>query len=71
MPKIILFRDNFIWYTKESIIVLFHLPGGHKIRTNGETIEDIMPALVKQQKHIDVHRLQSYKSDIQTSMVLN
>ena len=35
---------------KRSNLVFPHLPGGYKIRQNGKTKEDMMPALVKQQK---------------------
>ena len=55
IPKIILFLDNFIWQKKkkkkkkkESILVSYHLPVDHKVRTNGGTKEDKMTALVKQ-----------------------
>ena len=43
---------------------------GYKIRTNtaGETKEDMMPALVKQQKDNDIQRMQSYKSNIYSNI---
>ena len=35
---------------KKSILVFPHLLGDHKITTNYETKEDVMPALAEQQK---------------------
>ena len=43
-----MFQENFIG-KQESNLVFSHLPGGHKIRANGETKEHMMSALTKQQ----------------------
>ena len=55
--KIILFHEIFIWQKKkkkkESILIFSHLPGGHKIKTNDETKEDIITK-TRLFKYIDI-----------------